>query len=149
MAITRILHATDFSPEARGALEHAAELSRRLGVPLVLCTAVELPIYPLPEGAMFPRSETMSAMVTSATEGLDAQKRTAEELGAVAVETVVGEGPAAAEIVRIAHERGCDLVVVGSHGRRPIVRALLGSVADRILRTAHCPVLIVPRPERA
>jgi nucleotide-binding universal stress UspA family protein len=60
----------------------------------------------------------------------------------VSVEVVVG--PAAFEIVRRAGERGADLLVVGSHGRGAIRRFLLGSVAERVLREAGCPVMIVP-----
>jgi nucleotide-binding universal stress UspA family protein len=60
----------------------------------------------------------------------------------VSVEVVVG--PAAFEIVRHAEERGADLLVVGSHGRGALRRFLLGSVAERVLREAGCPVMIVP-----
>ena len=60
----------------------------------------------------------------------------------VSVDVVVG--PPAFEIVRYAGERGADLLVVGSHGRGIIRRFLLGSVAERVLREAGCPVMIVP-----
>jgi universal stress protein A len=60
----------------------------------------------------------------------------------VSVEVVVG--PAAFEIVRRAQELGADLLVLGSHGKGVIWRFLLGSVADRVLREAGCPVMIVP-----
>ena len=60
----------------------------------------------------------------------------------MSVDVVVG--PAAFEIVRRAEERGADLLVVGSHGRGAIRRFLLGSVAERVLREAGCPVMIVP-----
>jgi nucleotide-binding universal stress UspA family protein len=60
----------------------------------------------------------------------------------VSLEVVVG--PAAFEIVRCANERSADLLVVGSHGRSVIRRFLLGSVAERVLREAGCPVMIVP-----
>jgi nucleotide-binding universal stress UspA family protein len=60
----------------------------------------------------------------------------------VSAEVVVG--PAAFEIVRYASERAADVIVLGSHGRGVIRRFLLGSVAERVLREAGCPVLIVP-----
>ena len=60
----------------------------------------------------------------------------------VSLDVVVG--PAAFEIVRRADERGADLLVLGSHGRGVIRRFLLGSVAERVLREAGCPVMIVP-----
>ena len=60
----------------------------------------------------------------------------------VSVEVVVG--PAAFEIVRYANERAADILVLGSHGRGVIRRFLLGGVAERALREASCPVLVVP-----
>ena len=60
----------------------------------------------------------------------------------VSLQVIVG--PAACAIVRYAGERGADLLVLGSHGRGVIRRFLLGSVAERVLREAGCPVMIVP-----
>ena len=54
-------------------------------------------------------------------------------------------GDAAAEIVKTATDWPADLIVIGSHGRGRIERALLGSVADAVLRDARCPVLVVRR----
>jgi nucleotide-binding universal stress UspA family protein len=59
------------------------------------------------------------------------------------VRTEVLVGVPASEMVRYAHEQSIDLIVVGTHGRGPVRRAFLGSVADRVLREAPCPVLIV------
>jgi universal stress protein A len=59
------------------------------------------------------------------------------------VETEVLIGVPAAEIVRYAREHGVDLMVVGTHGRGQLRRAFLGSVADRVVREASCPVLVV------
>jgi nucleotide-binding universal stress UspA family protein len=63
------------------------------------------------------------------------------------VRTVIRKGPAPAEIVALAAEERADLVVMGTHGRGGVSRVLLGSVADRVLRTAPCPVLTVRKPE--
>jgi nucleotide-binding universal stress UspA family protein len=56
-------------------------------------------------------------------------------------------GPPAAEIARYAKEHGADLIVMGTHGYGPVRRFLLGSVADRVVREASCPVLLVPHRE--
>jgi nucleotide-binding universal stress UspA family protein len=143
MRLQRILCATDFSPQARVALEYAAELSHRLDVPLLLVAAFQIPIYPLPEGVMVRTSETIAELLSQTTEDLASARRHADELGAKAIETLVVEGNPAAEIVRVATERTFDLIVLGSHGRGGISRAILGSVADKVMRTAHCPVMIV------
>jgi nucleotide-binding universal stress UspA family protein len=60
----------------------------------------------------------------------------------VSLQVIVG--PAASAIVRYSGERGADLLVLGSHGRGVLRRFLLGSVAERVLREAGCPVMIVP-----
>jgi nucleotide-binding universal stress UspA family protein len=60
------------------------------------------------------------------------------------VTVAVEVGPAAAEIVRYADAHGAQLIVLGSHGHGVVRRFLLGSVADRVLRQASCPVLLVP-----
>jgi nucleotide-binding universal stress UspA family protein len=143
MRLQRILCATDFSPQAKVALEYAAELSSRLGAPLLLLAAFQIPIYPLPEGVMVRTSETISQLLAQTSNDLAAARLSASEAGALEVETVVVEGNPASEIVRVAAERGIDLIVLGSHGRGGISRAILGSVADKVMRTAACPVLIV------
>lgn len=143
MRLQRILLATDFSTQAKAALGYAAELSSRLGVPLLLVAAFQIPIYPLPEGVVVRTSDTIAQLLERTSTDLAATRQTALELGAVEVETVVVEGNPATEIVRIADERKIDLIIMGSHGRGGISRAILGSVADKVMRTAHCPVMIV------
>src|SRR5262245_19869750 len=55
----------------------------------------------------------------------------------------VAAGPPAETIVRVAHERGADLIVMGTHGRTGLSHVLLGSVAEKVVRLAPCPVLTV------
>jgi nucleotide-binding universal stress UspA family protein/uncharacterized protein YbcI len=62
------------------------------------------------------------------------------------VEYVVVEGDPVLEINRLAQKRGCDLIVMGTHGRTGLNRLLLGSVAEAVLRQSRCPVLLVPPP---
>jgi universal stress protein A len=63
--------------------------------------------------------------------------------GSVRVETVVGQGAPAAEILRIAAEQQASLIVIATHGRTGLERLALGSVAERVIRAAPCPVLVV------
>jgi hypothetical protein len=60
----------------------------------------------------------------------------------VVVRNLPGQSPAR-ELVRYAKEHAIDLIVLGTHGRTGVTRALLGSVAERVVRTAECPVLTV------
>jgi len=61
----------------------------------------------------------------------------------VRISTLLAEGPPSAAIVRAAKKNRVDLVVMGTHGRTGVQRLLMGSVADRVIRTASCPVLVV------
>ena len=63
------------------------------------------------------------------------------------VRTIVRTGSANEEIVNLATDEGAELIVIGTHGRSGLNRALLGSVADRVVRFAPCPVLTVRTPE--
>lgn len=66
----------------------------------------------------------------------------------VSVVTATAGGDPARQIVKYATRHGIDLIVLGAHGRSGVSRVLLGSVAERVARTAPCPVLSVPPPER-
>ena len=143
MPIQRILVATDFSGHARAALRYAAELSARLGAPLVIAHSYLVPAVPLPEGAIIPSPDTLANALARHGDALEGEKRVAMELGAVGVETALIEGPAAAKLVELARDRKIDLIAIGTHGRSALARAILGSVADKVMRTAPCPVMIV------
>jgi nucleotide-binding universal stress UspA family protein len=64
---------------------------------------------------------------------------------ASALERVTAAGHPAETIVRVAHERGADLIVMGTHGRTGLPHVLLGSVAEKVVQLAPCPVLTVRR----
>jgi nucleotide-binding universal stress UspA family protein len=66
------------------------------------------------------------------------------KLDPLTITVAVEIGPAAAEIVRYANECGAELIVLGSHGHGVVRRFILGSVADRVLRHASCPAMLVP-----
>jgi nucleotide-binding universal stress UspA family protein len=67
----------------------------------------------------------------------------------VQVEHRLVEGEAAGQILRVAEENDCDLIVMGTHGRTGLARLVLGSVAEQVLRKARCPVLTVKMPRAA
>jgi nucleotide-binding universal stress UspA family protein len=74
---------------------------------------------------------------------------TLADAGAEAVEPIIRAGSAGEEISKVARELGCDLIVMPTHGREGVSRLLLGSVAERVLRLAHCPVLVIRGPSQA
>lgn len=123
----QILVATDFSDSADAALGVAAQYARALHARLHLLhifTAEELEVTRLLADA-------------------------AAEAGPDVPVTVAGTGgDPAEEILRYARRQPIDLIVVGTHGRTGVSRVLLGSVAERVVRGARCPVLVVPAPRQ-
>jgi nucleotide-binding universal stress UspA family protein len=136
----RILCPVDFSETARAALETAIELASKFDSEIVLVHAYPIPGYTFPDGSAVASSRMLQ---DEATRHLEEWRLLAVKGGAkhVTVETAVGDP--AGEIVRIAQEAKIDLVVMGTHGRTGIEHALMGSIAERVVRRAKCPVLTV------
>ena len=139
LGIQRILVALDFSPESHSALRYAVMLGKRFGSTLMLVHVVEPVLTPpeviIPEAA----SERLASEASAVLRDL------ADEIsdGCRVVETAVRRGIAFFEIIEAAKSLGADLLVVGTHGRTGLKRALLGSTAERVTRHAPCPVLVV------
>jgi nucleotide-binding universal stress UspA family protein len=133
----------DFSDASRAAMEVAADLAARTGASLTLLHAYPVPGYTFPDGSVVASPRMLQELAEQSARHLGEWKTRAEALGArtVNAETVVGEP--AAEIVAWARERKTDLLVLGTHGRTGLEHALMGSVAERVVRRARCPVLTV------
>ncbi len=137
----------DFSDHARAALDEAANLCRRLGSELHLVHILLSPIYTYsfayaPEAAAVVPPIDMTEVRDSALKSL--QELAGEIDLPSKVEAHVHEGASIAETLRdcVVGLNG-DLIVMGTHGRTGLAHAFLGSVAERTLRTAPCPVLTV------
>jgi nucleotide-binding universal stress UspA family protein len=143
----RICCPIDFSDASRAAMEVAADLSRRTGASLVLLHAYPIPGYTFPDGSVVASPKMMQDLADEAERHLEEWRAQAETLvGAPRVSAQKAIGEPAAEIVSFARSSGVDLVVVGTHGRTGLEHALMGSVAERVVRRAHCPVLTVRPP---
>jgi nucleotide-binding universal stress UspA family protein len=132
--------AYDGSPESERALQLGAELARRGGARLRLVTVVGPGVAAYPP--LDPGAYAQLAQIAreEARERLDAALA---QLAGVRAEGVVREGEPVEELARDA--AGDDLLIAGSRGRGPVRRVLLGSISSRLLRTAACPVVVVPR----
>jgi nucleotide-binding universal stress UspA family protein len=139
----KILVATDFSEGAHRALQHGAGLAKAFDAPLVLLHAFDLPPLYTPEGAVLAQPRQLAEIRTGLREQLERFALTARELGVREVEAVLAEGRAWSEIVGAATELRCDLIVMGTQGRGGFAHLLLGSVAEKVVRKAPCPVLTV------
>ncbi len=143
----RICCPIDFSDASRAAMEVAADLARRTGGTLVLLHAYPIPGYTFPDGSVVASPKMMQDLADQAEKHLEEWRAQAEKLvGAPRVTAQKAIGEPAAEIVSFARSAGVDLVVVGTHGRTGLEHALMGSVAERVVRRAHCPVLTVRPP---
>ncbi len=140
----RICCPIDFSDASRAAMEVAADLARRFGSDLVLLHAYPVPGYTFPDGSVVASPKMMQELADQAARHLDAWRADAERiLGAPRVATEKAVGEPATEIVAYAKGAAVDLLVLGTHGRTGLEHALMGSVAERVVRKAKCPVLTV------
>jgi nucleotide-binding universal stress UspA family protein len=137
----KILVPVDFSPHSDEAIRAAADLSRRYDAAVTLVHVYEIVAYALPEGYVLQTPSQLADMLTEFQKLLASAKKQAESAGALRVETMQLQGVPASEIVDFATAKNVDLIVMGTHGRTGIKHALLGSVAERVLRRAPCPVL--------
>jgi nucleotide-binding universal stress UspA family protein len=144
----RICNPIDFSDASRAAMEVGADLARRFGAELVLFHAYPVPGYTFPDGSVVASPKMMQDLAEQAERHLEEWRAEAQRLAGtpgVTAEKAIGEP--ANEIVAWAAKNRIDLLVLGTHGRTGLQHALLGSIAERVVRRAHCPVLTV-RPHR-
>ena len=133
--IKTILHATDFSRPSDYALRFACALARDYKARLVLLHVVEPPVYHGELGMTVPPPDDF---YTRLKDRLD--RLVSADCG-VPVTTMLAEGNASREILRVALEQSCDLIVLGTHGRTGLSRVLLGSVAEVVTRHSRIPVV--------
>ena len=140
--IQRILYATDLSAASEPAWDEARRLGRLLGAEILLLHVVPPPPFLPIEGYVPP--QMYEDLLGSARR--DAQERFDRLLGSGAgsglkTRVRLEEGPPARRILEVATQEAADILVVGTHGRTGLERLVLGSVADRMVRQATCPVL--------
>ena len=143
----RLLVPVDFSPQSEAAWGLARGLARAVGAEIVLLHVfVEAPLY---SESAFAAERVREAYVASrqwVEQQLARWSGTAQQEG-LAVKPLVRPGVPHEEIVATARAESADLIVIGTHGYGGVDRLLLGSVADRVIRRASCPVLSVRQPD--
>jgi nucleotide-binding universal stress UspA family protein len=146
MQIRKILVPLDFSALSKEALLWAIDLARRYDASLTLLHVYQPISFALPEGYVLPTPSVLADLEVSLGKALDDARRDVEEKSGMRVDTKLLQGAPFAEIVRLAREGSYDLIVLSTHGRTGIRHALLGSVAEKVVRKAQCPVLTVRPP---
>src|SRR5262245_4923899 len=134
-----ILHPTDFSDSSAGAFQFACSLARDRGARLLILHVVEPPATSVGGSQAVPPTPEELGLDEERAK-LNAVKPTDESLR---TEHRLEVGHTADTVLRVARETGCDLIVMGTHGRTGLGRVLMGSVAEQVLRRAPCPVLTV------
>jgi nucleotide-binding universal stress UspA family protein len=145
MTIAKILVPTDFSEHAEHALDLAVGIGKAMGAAIHVIHVAPLAPYlgpPFAPGRSFAAELHAQARKDFDQYMTGLKKRGIEATGSLA------EGIAYVEVNRAATDLGAQLIVMGTHGRTGIERALLGSVAERVVRTSPVPVLVVPSPAR-
>lgn len=143
MSFKRILCPIDFSPGAEQALKFATRLAIQHNSELIVFHAWHLPAaaytleYPMPP-------EVTQEILGEAQSRLELAAEKSRKSGALQVRTELVSGIAWVEITRMLDNRGIDLCVIGAHGHSALSRVFLGSVAEKVVRHAHCSVLVIP-----
>jgi len=141
--LKRILTATDFSQASEVALRYAAAFAKAFSAEVVLCHVLEKPDFlsslpPVAEGYIPPNLAELQEK--------HARVQCEQVLAAAGLSqarVLLLHGGPAHEITRAAGSENADLIIIGTHGRGAIAHLLLGSVAERVVRSAPCPVLTV------
>jgi universal stress protein A len=150
LEIRSILAPTDFSQHAEGAVHYACSLAERLGATLHLLHVlpdVIVPVGPDPSLVTSVPPEYYSETEAQSREALARviQPDWPKPAGLV---IEVRWGDPVDGVVRYARDHGIDLLVLSTHGRTGLSHVLMGSVAERIVREASCPVLTIRNPKR-
>jgi nucleotide-binding universal stress UspA family protein len=147
--IKNVLVATDFSEPSEAALNYGRELARSFGATLhVLHVADSIFMQYGGEAYSGVVPELQNEVEESARKQLDALLAEEDRTALHAKPVIMTAVSKAAAIVEYAAQNAIDLIVIGTHGRGAISHLLMGSVAERVVRTAGCPVLTVHHPER-
>ena len=144
--LRKILVPTDFSDSARNALRYGVSFAREFDAELLLLHVVEpvaigygSDLFPLPMAEVF---QEMSGHARGEIARLASELREKQ----VAVRELVVQGKPSSEVLRVAADEEIDLIVLGTHGKGVLDKAIFGSTTERVVRRAPCPVLTC-RPE--
>jgi nucleotide-binding universal stress UspA family protein len=139
VAISQIVLATDLGPASASATEEAFRLAAALRARVLAVSVIDARSLQLPGGRFRTRVDQERDRLESAATELVLRGRERH----VPTSFIIWEGDPAESIIDVARSERADVIVVGSHGRGTLARALIGSVSDQVVRRASCPVLVV------
>lgn len=144
MRVQHILVPFDFSPYAEQALDDALALAQTLQARLTLLHVIDTTPLGLAEGTTLHASSYWQELETRIAEGM-AERLSRVQEARLQGDTVIAEGVPFQTIIDTARDKNVDLIVMETHGRTGLTHVLLGSVAEKVVRLAPCPVLVTRR----
>ena len=141
MTIQHILVPTDFSPYAEQALDYAIALAKRLQARVTLIHVISPVLWGTGDVPAAPPPTYCEAIEAEVQQGIEAALKRVRAAG-LEGQTLVAYGAPFDRIITTARDQGVDLIVMGTHGRTGLPHLFLGSVAERVVRLAPCPVLV-------
>lgn len=147
IGLKRILVPVDFSPLSKKAMRYAARLAQQFGAEVILLHVVEPEIPPVFDGFMIAPPRVSNGAAASCAGRLKVLVNSVRNAGVARVGSTVRSGLAAIEIVEAAKELDVDLIVNATHGYTGWKHFAIGSTAERVVRAAPCPVLVVREKE--
>lgn len=137
-----LLCPVDFTEGSHAAVQQAGQLALELGATVELLHVYQLPVLGLPDGPIVATPDYVTKVTSNAQGALNEQAAILEAEG-VTVTTKLVEGDPRQTIIERAKQLGAKMIVMGTHGRSGAAHWLLGSVAERVVRTSEVPVLTV------
>ena len=143
VGVKRILVPIDFSEHSKNALQYAIPFAKQFDAELLLVYIVEPTIYPA--DFSFGQVGIPSLEAEMREKGKESLKRLVKEqvAGEVSARTIIHTGKPFLEIINVAREEKVDLIIIATHGHSGVEHILFGGTAEKVVRKAHCPVLVV------
>jgi len=137
----KILIATDGSKNSERAVQHGIKLAKPLNAEVIGTYIIDISAFlTLPETVVWDNVKDL--LHKEGEKAAEFIKKEAEKEG-VRVKTIVKEGSPSKDIVEIAEKENADVIIVGTAGRTGLDRFLLGSISEKVVRTAKCPVIVI------
>lgn len=143
---SKILVPLDGSGLAERAIQHAVEVARGTGAEIILLRVIQAPLGKIPEVGQSEENVSIREIAAQSTAYLEKIASKITEEG-VKVRFVVLEGAADSAILGFAHKENVDILVMSTHGRTGLSKAIMGSVAEKVMLTTKKPVMLV-KPEK-
>jgi nucleotide-binding universal stress UspA family protein len=144
-SVTTILVPTDFSDSSKVAMDAAVEVAWKFDASIVLMHAYQVPVYAYPVVPATPVAELTTHFEEAAQNALTQAAEIVQSRG-VRVGTVLRIGSPWEEILRVAKDQKAELIVMGTRGLHGLPRALMGSTAERVVRSSPIPVMTLHGP---